>query len=96
MSAYAAPESKSHKDVSEAERLIEEAGLAPHWRLTSTNGNMNDQFAYWRLERAAGGKQEVQHRDIETVIRLAKDVDARLPLAKSIAVADGTADSTNY
>jgi hypothetical protein len=90
------PETRTHVEIEDAEREIEAHGLSPHWRLSVTSGTAADPVAYWRLERAAGGKQEAIHRDLATVIRLAQDVDRRLPLAQPVAVSEGQASSVSY
>jgi hypothetical protein len=86
----------SHKDLADAQAAFD-ANDCGHWRVTATGSTQDDSTHYYRAERpTSNSKAEVIHEDASVLLRLAQDADRRLGHPKAVAVADGTADSTNY
>jgi hypothetical protein len=97
MSGFEITQPLTRDELERAQGLLNDAGFE-NWVVSGVRGAGGDPSLY-RAERVLGGsgpRQEKYHASPETLVELVREVEARLPSSKPIAVSDGMADSTNY
>lgn len=82
----AQPEVISTDQLDAAQGSLDDAGLS-HWKVTPVNGAGGDPLAYFKAERV-GPRQEVIHREVRVLLKLAAERDAAVA-PKPVAVVDG-------